>query len=376
MGFGCFECVRCAASPGIGHRASPPSRLAPSTIKTLPDGVTLLTYRGTQSGGAQVRASVAGRRERWRVLTLCRVVSGSGVAAREDGVVIDPDLRQQRHSLERGAIESWAEIAHSVWLGADVLQGLVPAKEGSFLLPAKSEAAQNGGPFENMTWWCHGFLEAAADHLVHWADHAFPSRGRSDVEVHHTLRPAFTLARAALEASAQAIWILSPPSLSQCASRYMVIATWDVAEQYKAATDADVREELQDRRDSIFRALGVTPRTFRPPRYIEMVREAIAFVDAGDRSRVERAERVWRSAAAAAHGKHWPEFELHDRTHVTGRLFSSVPKIELMTEVLGMASEFLLAGVTLFAMRVGRENELHQLWDEAAERIKLSMRSP
>lgn len=47
-----------------------------------------------------------------------------------------------------------------------------------------------------------------------------------------------------------------------------------------------------------------------------------------------------------------------------------------MTEVLRLAVEFLLTGVTMFAMRIGEEEELHRRWTEAAERLTSSTLAP
>lgn len=279
----------------------------------------------------------------------------------------DPENRF-RQEIARKKVLPWIEVSQSARLNADVLGRTMPALEGSFLRPTADM------PLQNMTWFCRGLLESAADHLVMWADYAAPLRFHPDAEIVHTLRPAFTLARATIESAAQAIWVLSPEELTQCVGRYFLLATWDLDEQVKAAESPESRIEVQKRRDEIFSALGLTRRTFRPPRYLNMIRDAADYLNLEDAvMRPDRVERVWRSAAAAAHGKQWPEFELRDRTDVGDGLFSSVPKLDAISEVLKVADQMLSAGVALFAIRVGREDELPTLWDEAAARLAAKM---
>jgi hypothetical protein len=110
------------------------------------------------------------------------------------------------HDLQRDEITPWIEVAQGARLNAYVLERLMPPQEGSELRPVPED------PLKNMAWSCHGFLEAAADHLVLWADYAAPLKFHPEAETTHTLRPVFTLARAAIEGAAQAIWVLSPKS--------------------------------------------------------------------------------------------------------------------------------------------------------------------
>ena len=111
-----------------------------------------------------------------------------------DGIDLTPK------QLQREEIMPWIEAAQAARLNADVLGRLMPPREGSFLRPTPED------PLKNMACWCHSFLEAAADHLVLWADHVAPLKFHPEAETVHTFRPAFTLARATIESAAQAIW--------------------------------------------------------------------------------------------------------------------------------------------------------------------------
>lgn len=275
-------------------------------------------------------------------------------------------IEQTPHRLEREEIMPWLEVSVGARLNAEVLGRLMPPSEGSFLHPSSND------PLKNMTWMCHGFLEAAADHLLLWADYAAPLKFRPDAETVYTLRPAFTLARATMESAAQAIWMLSPEDLVECVRRYARLATWDLIEQTKAAATPEARAELQARLDGIFKMLGGRPRTFRPPKYLDIILGAAEFLGLGDVTPAmgpDRLERIWRSASGAAHGKQWLEFELNEREEAGDGLVYSTPKIEAISDVLTVAEKLLSAGVILFAMRAGRMDDFRNLWDDATTRL-------
>lgn len=130
---------------------------------------------------------------------------------------------EERQYLQRDEVMPWIEAAQSGRLNADVLERLVPPLEGSSLHPNA-----DNDPFKNMALWSYGYLESAADHLLLWADYVAPLKFLPDSEVTHTLRPAFTLARATIESAAQAIWILSPEEQIDRVRLYVQLATWDL----------------------------------------------------------------------------------------------------------------------------------------------------
>jgi hypothetical protein len=235
-------------------------------------------------------------------------------------------------------------------------------------------------PFHNMTAWCRGFLEAAADHLTMWADHVAPLKFHPEAENNFTLRPTLTLARAAMESAAQSIWILSPDDQVRRAGRYFLLAASDLDEQTKAATSAEAKAELAVRRDEIFQALGVTRRSFRPPRYLQILRDAASFLgthlpEGEVRSSwmdADRVERLWRSSAGAAHGKMWPDWEYSIREEHASETYST-PDHVAMAEVVHVAATLFAAGVTLLTLRSGREDEGRENWRVAEERLLATM---
>lgn len=269
--------------------------------------------------------------------------------------------------LERNEVAPWIEVAVSTRLNVDVLSRLMPPREGSFLRPTP------GDPLRKMAWWCHGYLEGAADHLLLWADYFAPLKVRADAETVHALRPVFTLARAAMESAAQVIWTLGPEEPTECGRRFIQLVIWDLTEQTKAAATTDALSELLVRRDEMLALFGMTARTFKPPRYLDMIRYVAEFLDdGGPDSHINAAqvERIWRSTAGAAHGKQWPEFEFNESVDAGGGLFWSTPRVDEISKVLRVADTYLSAGVVLFAMRTGYGDEFQGLWDEASNRLE------
>lgn len=282
----------------------------------------------------------------------------------------DDSTRATREELER-----WIEVAQSARLDQFAMEKIGDPIPGSFLRP-RSDI----DPLRKMTAWCRGYLEAAIDHLILWADHAVPLIFHPDVVVSHSLRPALTLARAAMESASQTIWILGPEDKSECGRRYIQLAVADLIEQVKAAETPEKRSHLQARRDDLLAALGLTPRAFVTPTYLEMVRYSAEFLSSGITDRLEaaafptpdRVERLWRSSAGAAHGKRWPEWELPTVVEEQGEEYA-IPDVAAMAEILKLAESFVAAGVVLFAHRSGHEAVFPSIWQEGAAFITANM---
>lgn len=248
----------------------------------------------------------------------------------------------------------------------DILDQIMPPLEGSFLRPFPEDV------LKNLAWWCHGYLESAAEHLLLWADYAVPLVFHPASETVHTLRPVLTLARAAIEGASQAIWILNPEERVECVRRCFALVLQNMDEQTKAADTAESRAELQARRDEMFSVFGLTRRKFVPPKYLEIIRGAAEFLSLGDPAALispDRIERIWRSVSGAAHGKQWTDFELHDRVEAGDGLYSITPKIDVISEALEAATSLFQGGVILFAIRAGRQDELDTLRQDAIVRL-------
>ncbi|ALJ18422.1 hypothetical protein [Microbacterium sp. No. 7] len=266
----------------------------------------------------------------------------------------------------------WIEAAQGVRLNAYALELLGPPLAGSLLGPTDDSAG-----LQNMAAWCRGYLESAADHMMLWSDHVAPLKFHLEATIVHTLRPSLTLARAAMESAAQAIWILSPAEPIESARRYIMLGLADLTEQMKAADQPDEKLRLRHTLNECFETLGLTARTFKAPRYIDMVRAASTFLgqDAEEQAQQpwmdpDRVERLWRSAAGAAHGKQWPEQEYSNVEEEPGGIEYLVPNHIAMAEIVDVAEKFLSAGVILLAIRSGRRDEWQSLWDTATARLE------
>ena len=290
------------------------------------------------------------------------VLRNSAPGAPKDGLM----------DLSREDIAPWIEAAQGARLNAYTLELLGRPIVGSDLKPTAVD------PFRNMAEWCRGYLEAAADHLMLWADSVAPLKFHPDVVNVYTLRPTLTLARAAMEAAAQAVWILGPDDPARRAGRYILLATADLQEQARAAESTESAEALSAELEAILTAMELAPRRFTPPRYLHMLRDAAAFFAEGlpeHASRpswmnADRVERLWRAASGAAHGKMWPDFEftISGDMDEEGRAYA-VPDHVAMGEFVDVAASFFAAGVVLLAVRSGRYEEWDELTAAATERL-------
>jgi hypothetical protein len=217
-------------------------------------------------------------------------------------------------------------------------------------------------PVRPASAWCRGYLEAALEHLLLWADFVAPLKFHEDQAVVHTLRPAQALARAALESAAQAVWVMAPGAAVPCTRRHLTLVLHDLDEQRKAAPNEE-REALKTARDSVIQEVAkVTSVTelLNAPSYLTLVREATSeALMKGTRTdmptTVDEAERVWRASAGAMHGKRWPTIEqMTEMTDGDGRQIRA-PRPEAITKVLKLAEGVLAYGVLRYADYLGHE---------------------
>jgi hypothetical protein len=164
-------------------------------------------------------------------------------------------------------------------------------------------------PFESIAQQSRRYLDAAFEHLLFWADHVAPLKFHSDQTTNFTLRPCFTLARAALEASAQAVWLLSTTDPVECIRRHVCLRRWDLDEQAKWADGERKSEFRNEDRELVERVAKVftTEQVRAPNGYLHVLQLACANEDL--RLNDKDVERLWRAASGAAHGKQWPDQE-------------------------------------------------------------------
>lgn len=279
-------------------------------------------------------------------------------------------------NLTREDMTPWIETAQGARVNAYTLEAMGRPTLGSDLKPDEAD------PFRNMGEWCRGYLESAADHLMMWADSVAPLKFHPDAVSEYTLRPTLTLARAAMEASAQTIWILSSEDPAVRAGRYALLATADLKEQARAADTPESAAALNGQLNAIVTAMGLTPKRFRPPTYLHLLRSAAEFLGEDLPSEApreswmspDRVERLWRASSGAAHGKMWPDFEFTVREAADeDGLAYIVSDHVAMGEFVDVAGHFFAAGVVLFAIRSGRHDEWEQLTGVASKRLLASM---
>lgn len=197
-------------------------------------------------------------------------------------------------------------------------------------------------PFEKSSDWSRNYILAAYEHLLLWADYVAPFRFHPEQVITHNLRPTYTLARAALEASAQAVWMQSGGTAKECARRHLKLVRWDFEEHRKSKRTEESKQALTDRDELlVLRASNLFESDELRPMdgYLTVLVAAARIID----KEPEDIERIWRAASGAAHGKYWPSLDL--QSIVTGDEYepghfrtTRFPNTELMTEALRTAS--------------------------------------
>lgn len=245
----------------------------------------------------------------------------------------------------------WKEIATSTRWSQRVLSQVSDPADGSPF------AEVNAMHTERVSDWCRGFLDASAEHMSHWADFAAPLKWHADHVVNHTFRPTQTLARAAMESAAQAVWIMSSNRSDECARRHLQLIRWDYSEYRKSlpqdrkhiAREQD-RRLLEDVREHF------AEDELRPPNYLSVLRETASTVDRDP----DEVEAIWRASSGSAHGKRWPTLAL--QLAMPGEEFEPgqfrtllMPDPDAMTRALSIADGLLTYGVSRFLQLSGAD---------------------
>ena len=178
-----------------------------------------------------------------------------------------------------------------------------------------------------------------------------PLKFHPEQSVEVTLRPSYTLARASLESAAQAVWLMDTTDPMECIRRHICLMRWDIQELRKShlettekARAKGLEQDLVQRVSEVFSDEQVRA----PQGYLNIIRSACA-VD-GLNLASDDAERIWRAASGAAHGKYWPIAELQRVIPVPdnepGQHRSvQIPDVDGMTEALRAAYDMTQIGV-------------------------------
>lgn len=271
----------------------------------------------------------------------------------DQAIPIDPEVSQ-----------SWAAVAIGSRISHHTLE-LV----GAPLLTSRFGRVDAGSPYEQVSERARGYLAAALEHLIFWADYVAPLNFHEEQAVYFSLRPSYTIARASVESSAQAVWIMSAADPKECIRRHLCLARWDLQEYRKSKLDPAAKDLIKAQEAELVHRVSevFSEKQIRPPNgYLEVIRNACS---AEDLALVpDDVERLWRAASGAAHGKHWPNVEL--RTTVGSQPTrgnpqdTSVPDPLGIRDVVDAAYKMTQYGVLRFADYSGAD--LHQLSLDAA----------
>lgn len=224
-------------------------------------------------------------------------------------------------------------------------------------------------PHERASDWHRSYLAAALEHLTVWADIAAPLKFHPEHVATFTFRPAHTLARAALEAASQAVWMSSGGSAKECARRHLSLVRWDYVEHRKSQSDPAAKKRIDEMDARLLERAAdtFTAEDLRPPNHYTVLRASAPVIEVEP----DELEQIWRAASGAAHGKAWAANELQ---HVVTldqyepgqfRTFQ-IPDAGPMTRVLKVAEKMTLHGVLRHAdfvqADIGALAEEARLW--------------
>jgi hypothetical protein len=256
--------------------------------------------------------------------------------------------------VDEADAQAWTVVSHTARVGHKALCLVGDPEPGSNF----ADVARLY-PYEKVSDRVRAYLMAGVEHMLMWADLHAPLKFHEEQVANVMLRPAYTLARATIEASAQAVWLMDTRDPRECIRRHLSLMRWDLQEHRKSKVDPQAKDVIKAREEEL---LGRVSQVFssadiRPPNsYLDVIRAAC---DARSLDLdADTAERLWRASSGAAHGKYWPTLDLqrievgeeyepgHHRT-------VQVPDAAGITEVLQAASTVSQYGVALYAQYSG-----------------------
>jgi hypothetical protein len=283
------------------------------------------------------------------------------IGGRRYGAGVEP----VRWLVDEDNQQAWIAVAHRSRVNERVLRRIGdPASGSNFARVAELF------PFERVSDRARAYLRAGLDHLMMWADYAVPLRFHPDQALNFTLRPTYTLSRSAIEASAQAVWLMNTRDPMECIRRHLSLMRWDLNEHYKSKKGSPSEQTaIQLRHNELLhRVSGVfQPDDINPPRgYLQVVKSACEAT--GLNLDPDEAERLWTAASGAAHGKYWANLDLQtvqvgDEYEPGHHRTVQLPNATAMTEILEAASTITEYGVLRYADYAGAG--IQSLVDEA-----------
>jgi hypothetical protein len=285
-------------------------------------------------------------------------------------------MTMDRYRIDRETLLPWVEVAQSSRMMRDTLSGI-----GDPLAGSNFELANAMYPFEPTSVWCRGYLDAALEHLELWADHVAPMVFAEGAVVIQRGRPAQTLSRAAVEAAAQAVWIMDADNARECARRHLSLVLHDLDEEAKAAQGAEQHRVLLAREELLaWLAPAITEKEIGGfLGYMQLVKRASAIVakkgsKEGGLDKPDEVERLWRTSAGSAHGKRWPSLKHRIVLHSGDGNDTSAPGVYVpdpvaITRILKLADAVVTYGVVRFADYSGFTPQLASILAAANQRL-------
>jgi len=214
--------------------------------------------------------------------------------------------------------------------------------------------------FDSVAAFTRGYLEAALEHLLLWADYAAPLKFHPEHQVTFGLRPAYTVARAAIEAASPAVWLMNAEGPRECLRRYFSLVRWDLQMHARSTPDAERRADAEKReRELLDRIRGeFSPKDVAPPGGYEATVK-LACEEPGVGLDPTETSWIWRAASGSAHGMPWASRDLQvwvqNEQELTEPSPVRVPDTDRMAQALKAASTLTNYGCLRFGAFSGAD---------------------
>lgn len=268
----------------------------------------------------------------------------------------------RRVPVTPAATVEWVAVAHGARLSARLLANVrQPTADSNF---ARLDEIY---PFDSVAVFTRGYLSASLEHLLFWADYAAPLKFHPEQEANFALRPAYTLARAALEAAAPAVWLMNADGPRECLRRYLSLVRWDLRMHAKSTPDTARKAEIEAQEAELLSRVVAefTPKEIAPPAGYEAVIKAACAHNDVTLDPIDAAW-IWRAASGSAHGMPWAATDLQEwitDPHLADPSPIRVPDVNRMAEALRAAWTVTSYGCLKFAAFSG--GDLKALTSEA-----------
>ncbi|WP_413543667.1 hypothetical protein [Citricoccus nitrophenolicus] len=252
------------------------------------------------------------------------------------------ESEQEQIRVSPEAAEALGFAAQSARLSLHMLEGCGDPDVGSNFHTVNALY-----PYEKASDRARSYAHSALQHLSMWADFFAPLKFHPEQGAVIWVRPAYTLARAAMESSAQAIWMMDTRDPKTSVQRHLRLIRWDLDEHRKSKADEEAKGAVSDRDRLLLQRVSSVFESdeLRPPNgYLYVLQQACNPADLD--VNVADLERIWRAASGAAHGMYWTNLDLQTievkEEYEPGQFRTqSYPDTALMAEALNTAASMV-----------------------------------